>query len=103
MFLNHPDRKIEPAQPRLTRGAVHELATSIGFTEAGLVALPHAYAERDAARFSEWIDAGRAGTMDYLKRTDESGQPVRARADTPFPLARTAIVCMASYHSVQPR
>ncbi len=31
------------------------------------------------------------------------GELVRARVSTPFPWARSAIVCMASYHSAQPR
>ena len=44
------------------------LALEAGFDEAGIVALPHANEERDAARFEEWVQAGRAGTMGYLKR-----------------------------------
>ena len=45
----------------LTREQVRALALEAGFTEAGLVALPHANQERDAARFEEWVRAGRAG------------------------------------------
>jgi epoxyqueuosine reductase len=40
--------------------------------------------------------------MHYLRRANESGELVRARVATPFPWARTAIVCFASYHSNQP-
>ena len=85
----------------LTRELVRALALEAGFTEAGLVALPHAHQERDAARFEEWVRAGRAGTMRYLERTGEDGQLLRARI--PFPWARSAVVCFANYNSPQPR
>ncbi len=58
---------------------------------------------RDAARFEEWIDAGRAGTMQYLKRASEEGALLRARVHAPFPWARSAIVCLAVYNAAQPR
>lgn len=82
---------------------IRSLAIEAGFSEAGLVALPHTHETRDAARYESWIGAGRAGTMGYLERKDEQGRLVRARATTPFAWARSAIVCMASYHSGQPR
>ncbi len=82
---------------------IRALAQQAGFTEAGIVALPHAREARDAARLAEWLGEGRAGTMQYLERTNEAGEPVRARPAIPFPWARTAIVCMASYNTVQPR
>lgn len=67
------------------------------------MALPHAQEARDAARFEEWVHDGHAGTMQYLKRTGEDGQLLRSRAGVPFPWARSAIVCFASYHNAQPR
>lgn len=88
----------------LTAEIARTFALKVGFTEAGLVALPHTKEERDAERFSSWIEAGRAGSMAYLKRTDEAGEQfVRARVQTPFPWARSAIVCMANYNSAHPR
>ena len=97
---------IEPvsasSQPALRRDEVRALALSVGFTEAGLVALPYAAEDRDAARFAEWVAAGRAGTMRYLERVDECGQLVRSRVSVPFAWARSAIVCFANYHSAQP-
>ena len=87
----------------LTRELVRSLALEAGCTEAGVVALPHTNQERDAARFEEWVRAGRAGTMHYLERTDESGRLLRARIGTPFPWARSAVVCFANYNSSQPR
>jgi epoxyqueuosine reductase len=96
-----------PAPP-LTAGllkveAVRALALHAGFSEAGLVALPHTNNERDAERFTEWIRAGRGGNMHYLSRTNEEQELVRARVATPFPWARSAIVCLASYHTAQPK
>jgi epoxyqueuosine reductase len=82
---------------------VRALALESGFAEAGLVTLPYAAEERDAARFKQWIQAGRAGTMHYLARSGESGHLVRARVGTPFPWARSAIVCFAGYNADQPR
>jgi len=68
------------------------------------VALPHARAELDASRFEAWIKAGHAGTMTYLKRANEGDRKlVRARVETPFPWARSAIVCFANYNSAPPR
>ena len=86
----------------LGSGAAYKLARECGFTNAGLVALPYAEESRDANRFIKWIDAGHAGTMQYLRRVNENGELVRARAATPFPWARSAIVCFASYYSDVP-
>jgi len=87
----------------LSRERVRALAQEAGFTEAGLTALPYANQERDATRFEQWVRSGRAGTMAYLKRTDETGRLLRSRVEIPFPWARSAVVCWASYNSPQPR
>jgi epoxyqueuosine reductase len=81
----------------LTSEQARELALAAGFQEAVLVALPYAEEARDAGRFCEWVGAGRAGTMHYLKRTAEDGQLLRERVGVPFPWARSALVCFASY------
>ncbi|MGD0939994.1 MAG: tRNA epoxyqueuosine(34) reductase QueG [Terracidiphilus sp.] len=97
----------------LTRVLVRARAVEAGFSEAGLVELPHANQERDAGRFEEWVRAGRAGTMRYLERSEtlaqaetagqDAGRLLRARVGIPFPWARSAIVCWASYNGPQPR
>ena len=79
------------------------MAIASGFAEAGLAALPHPNADRDAARFEQWLAAGNAGSMHYLARAHESGRPLRAQVSLPFPWARSAIVCFANYNSAQPR
>jgi epoxyqueuosine reductase len=81
----------------LARDAAREVALAAGFTEAGLVAIPYAAEERDAGRFAAWVGSGRAGTMQYLKRTGEDGRLTRERVRVPFPWARSALVCFASY------
>ena len=94
--------------PGLTREQARAWAVEAGFTEAGLVALPYADAERDAARFEEWVRVGGAGTMKYMERTSStpdggSERLVRSRVGIPFPWARSAIVCFSNYQSAQPR
>ncbi len=86
----------------LAREAARALALAAGFTEAGLVAIPYAEEERDASRFADWVRAGRAGTMRYLERRGGNGQLTRARVAIPFPWARSAVVCFASYQSEAP-
>ncbi len=86
----------------LSREQARGAALAAGFTEAGLVALPHAAEERDAQRFVDWVRAGRAGTMRYLERRAENGDFARSRVTLPFPWARSALVCFASYNSRSP-
>jgi epoxyqueuosine reductase len=94
--------------PGLEGEPVRAWALELGFSEAGLVALPYAEEERNASRFEEWVKAGHAGTMGYLERRGpedgpEKAQLLRARVGTPFPWAQTAIVCFASHESAEPR
>jgi epoxyqueuosine reductase len=93
----------EPAETWLAREQVRSLALDAGFTEAGLVALPHANQQRDAERFSAWIEAGRAGNMHYLERLDGDGRLLRSRVSVPCPWARSAVVCFTNYNCAQPR
>ena len=86
----------------LDRDEARARALDAGFTEAGVVALPHPGESRDADRFTEWLRAGRAGTMQYLERVNDADEPIRARAAIPFPWARSAVICLASYNSAQP-
>src|SRR5208337_1249284 len=81
----------------LTREGARTLALAAGFTEAGLVAIPYAAEQRDAERFAAWVRSGRAGTMQYLRRTGEDGRLTRERVRIPFPWARSVLVCFASY------
>ena len=87
----------------LSRRLARRFALEAGFSEAGVVSLPYLDAERDAGRFEEWMDAGRSGTMRWLERRNEAGELVRARVETPFAWARSAVVCFARYDSGEPR
>lgn len=82
---------------------MRQIAIQAGFSEAGIVALPHANDALDAARFTDWIQAGRAGSMHYLTRRDDAGNLIRSRVGVPFPWVRSAIVCLASYNDSHPR
>jgi epoxyqueuosine reductase len=100
--VSHPTPNPNPSSPArsgIDPSRARALALDAGFTEAGLVALPYPESERDADRFSSWIGAGRAASMRYLERVAEDGRLIRARVETPFPWARSAIVCFASYAS----
>jgi epoxyqueuosine reductase len=106
-----PSRSLQPflnsaAYPasavRLSREIVRAQALEAGLAEAGLTALPYASQEQNAERFEAWARTGRSGTMNYLKRTNEAGQLLRSRVEIPFPWARSAVVCWASYNRRQP-
>jgi len=101
--IPQPSANPDANASRLSPESARSLALEAGFTEAGLVALPHAQEQRDATRFEQWLSEGRAGTMHYLARQNEAGKPVRSRVSIPFPWVRSAIVCSASYNSAQPR
>lgn len=77
-------------------------AQHAGFSDSGLVALPHIAEIIDAKRFTEWVQLGRAGTMGYLGRAGDDGELARARVSKTFPWARSAIVCFANYQAAQP-
>jgi epoxyqueuosine reductase len=102
--VNQPSSSISGGSPvSLAQEDTRRLALESGFTEAGLVALPHVHEDRDAGRFAEWIRAGRAGTMRYLERVTEDGSLVREKVRIPFAWAQSAIVCFANYNSPAPR
>jgi len=90
------------SRSRLERARVRALAVEAGFSDAGVVRLPHATESHDAERFVAWVEAGRAGTMHYLTRTDGEGRLTRSRVRVPFAWAKSAIVCFANYHAAQP-
>ncbi len=96
---------IQPADPdsarRLSSERARVVALESGFAEAGLLALPHAHQKRDALRFERWVRAGRAGTMDYLKRGEANERLLRSRPEIPFPWARSILVGWANYNSAQ--
>jgi len=53
----------------------------------------------EGERFAEWVAAGRAGEMEYLKRRDEAGELLRSGVRVAIPWARSVVVCGLSYAS----
>jgi epoxyqueuosine reductase len=82
------------------------LARQAGFAAAGMARVPapgSAEDEEERSRFADWVEAGRAGEMEYLKRRDNDGQLLRSSVRVVFPWARSVIVCAANYNAAQPR
>jgi epoxyqueuosine reductase len=81
------------------------LAKTEGFDLAGIAALDAAdeQGSDDPGQYLEqWIAAGHAGEMDYLKRRNEQGELLRSQVQAAIPWARSVIVCAASYNAPGP-
>jgi len=80
-------------------------AREAGFALCGVAAVPKDES-KDAAeagqRFAEWVTAGRAGEMDYLKRADEAGEFLRGGLKRAIPWARSVVVCAMNYNTEAP-
>ena len=88
------------------RAWLDQSARDSGFDAVGIAPVPaseNAAADRDATRFTSFIEQGRAGEMEYLKRRDETGALVRSRLQIPMPWARSVIVCALNYNADSPR
>jgi epoxyqueuosine reductase len=87
---------------REDRDWIESRALAAGFDLAGVADVPEA-ASHDAGeidrRYAEWVDAGRAGEMDYLKRADEAGELLRGDLLRAMPWARSVIVCALNYNA----
>ncbi len=83
-----------------------ELARTHGFDLAGIAPAPPADSpegQPTAERFREFIDHGRAGEMEYLKRRADSGELLRTSARVALPWARSVLVCAMNYNADAPR
>jgi epoxyqueuosine reductase len=92
--------------PVLSQSSLDQLAREAGFSMAGIAAVPEPGSVEDIEerrRYEEWIDAGKAGEMEYLKRRDEAGRLVRSSVRVVFPWVRSVVVCAANYNSAAPR
>ena len=84
---------------------MREQALDAGFDVAGVAAvagLASDVEQLDAERFVAWVDAGRAGEMEYLKRRDEQGVLLRSGVQVAMPWARSVIVCALNYNAAAP-
>jgi epoxyqueuosine reductase len=87
------------------RSWLDRAARKAGFDLSGIAAVPgpaEPAAARDAHRFAAWVETGRAGEMDYLKRRDDSGALVRGALRVAMPWARSVIVCALNYNADAP-
>jgi len=64
--------------------------------------VPGGAASLDGERFAAWVEAGRAGEMEYLKRRDASGALLRTDLRVAMPWARSVILCALNYNSGGP-
>jgi epoxyqueuosine reductase len=80
---------------------VVECARQAGFEPSGIVGVPpEGLPELDY--FPGWVEAGRAGEMEYLKGRNEAGELKRAHLHNVAPWARSVIVCAINYSTEQP-
>ena len=84
---------------------LRQQAVEAGFDAAGIAPADSATSssrELTAGRFTAWIEAGRAGEMDYLKRRDPQGVFLRSDVQVAIPWARSVIVCAFDYRAWGP-
>ncbi len=82
-----------------------ERSSALGFDLAGVAsveALDDPAEAEDAARFEAWVDAGRAGEMEYLKRRDGAGRLLRTSVRLSQPWVNSVVVCAMRYSSTGP-
>jgi epoxyqueuosine reductase len=87
------------------RSAVDTEARNAGFARTGIAALDDPASPQEsagAARFAQWVEAGRAGEMHYLTRRNEHGALVRSSIRYSLPWARSVLVCAFPYASDLP-
>jgi epoxyqueuosine reductase len=82
---------------------IEHQARAAGFDVAGLASVTDSTeAEQHAQRYADWIAAGRAGEMEYLKREDDSGELLRGDLRRAMPWARSVLVCAFNYNTAAP-
>jgi epoxyqueuosine reductase len=86
---------------------LHQQAIETGFVTVGIAGVDAADSaspsnDIDAERFAAWVEAGRAGEMEYLKRRDDQGVLLRSGVQVAMPWARSVIVCALDYNAPAP-
>src|SRR5580765_8169278 len=81
---------------------VQNAASAAGFERVGVSPASHPEM-RELEYFSEWIDAGYAGEMEYLKRRSDSGEYKRSSLEQALPWAKSVVVAAMNYNPPVPR
>ena len=81
---------------------VERAASDAGFERVGVAPAEHPEMH-ELRRFAEWVDAGYAGEMEYLKRRNDDGEYKRASLRRALPWARSLIVAAMNYNPRAPR
>ncbi|MGH9579375.1 MAG: tRNA epoxyqueuosine(34) reductase QueG, partial [Terriglobales bacterium] len=89
-----------PSRTQLS-ARIKQAAVQAGFELAGVAAVSRE-TWRELDYFREWIEAGYAAEMDYLKTRDPEGRLTRAAVDRAFPWARSVVVCAINYNTPAP-
>ena len=85
---------------------IESRARAAGFDLSGMAAVPEpgsAAAEGQDSRFSDFVEQGRAGEMEWLKRADAEGRYLRGELRRAVPWARSVLVCALNYGSASHR
>jgi epoxyqueuosine reductase len=81
------------------RALIQRAADEAGFDLSGVAP---ATDPPELSHFPEWIDAGRAGEMNYMQACDEKGSLKRSSLARVAPWARSVIVCAINYNTAHP-
>ena len=79
------------------------VAVDAGFDLCGVAGLGIVEEELSSKRFGMWVEAGRAGDMEYLKRRDDAGVLLRSAVQVAMPWAQSVVVCAMNYNAGGPR
>ena len=81
---------------------VQNAAADVGFERVGVAPAWHPEM-RELEYFSEWVDAGYAGEMEYLKRRSDSGAYKRSSLQQALPWAKSVVVAAMNYNPPAPK
>jgi epoxyqueuosine reductase len=84
---------------------IHSEARAAGFHLTGIASASpdSSSAACDRERFAAWVEDGRAGEMEYLKRRDPSGAYLRSHLQVAMPWAQSVVICALNYNAAAPR
>lgn len=81
---------------------VQRAAIDAGFERLGVAPASHPEM-RELEYFSDWVDAGYAGEMEYLKRRNNSGEYKRSALEEALPWAKSVVVAAMNYNPPAPK